>query len=120
MICFTCLKVFAFDQRFERTDAHDLICGIKRSPKRTDAAGQVFRKALEGKHRDAVKSMLDTLPAPFCSDGGDGELLQGRPVAVAKFDLSEGNEPQQRKLRALRQREASDVIEQLLAQIGYH
>lgn len=85
--------MFAFDQRFERKDAHDLICGIKRSPKRTDAAAQVFRKPLEGKHRDAVKSMLDTLPALFVlMEETEGYCKDG-PVAVAKFDLSEGNEP---------------------------
>lgn len=47
------------------------------------------------------------------------ELLdKDGPVAVAKFDLGEGDEPEQREARALRQREASDVIEQLLARLG--
>jgi len=39
-------------------------------------------------------------------------------VSVAKFELGEGDEPEQREARTLRQREACDVIERLLAQIG--
>ena len=38
------------------------------------------------------------------------------PVSVARHELGEGNEPEQREARALRQRQASDVIEQLRAQ----
>ena len=40
------------------------------------------------------------------------------PVSVAKFELGEGDEPEQREARALRQRQASDVIAQLLGRIG--
>ena len=37
------------------------------------------------------------------------------PVSVAKFELGESDEPEQREARALRRRQASDVIDQLLA-----
>jgi len=40
------------------------------------------------------------------------------PVSVAKFELGEGDEAEQREARALRQRQASDVIDQLLGHIG--
>ena len=40
------------------------------------------------------------------------------PVSVAKFELGESDEPEQREARTLRQRQACDVIEQLLARIG--
>jgi hypothetical protein len=40
------------------------------------------------------------------------------PVSVAKFELGEGDEPEQREAKALRQRQASDVIEQLLVRVG--
>ena len=40
------------------------------------------------------------------------------PVSVAKFELGESDEAEQREARALRQRQASDVIEQLLGRIG--
>ena len=39
-------------------------------------------------------------------------------MSVAKFELGEGDEPEQREVRTLRQRQACDVIEQLLARIG--
>jgi hypothetical protein len=76
LVSFTCLKVFAFDDRFERKDARFS----------TSEEIQGYRK--------------------------DG------PVAVAKFELGESEEPALREARALRQREASDVIDQLLARIA--
>lgn len=60
LVSLTCLKAFAFDQRFERKDGS---------------------------------------------------------VAVAKSRLGESDEPEQREARALRQREVSSVIEQLLARV---
>ena len=54
----------------------------------------------------------------FASDEkGEGYRKDG-PVSVAKFELGEGNEPEQREARTLRQRQACDVIEQLLARTG--
>ncbi|MGB4467292.1 MAG: hypothetical protein WBI41_04455, partial [Azovibrio sp.] len=38
-------------------------------------------------------------------------------VSVARFELGEGDDPEQREARTLRQRQACDVIEQLLARI---
>ena len=38
-------------------------------------------------------------------------------MAVAKFELGESDGPEQREARALRQRQASDVIDLLLAGI---
>lgn len=40
------------------------------------------------------------------------------PVAVARFELGEDREADQHEARILRQRQVSDVIEQLLARIG--
>jgi hypothetical protein len=74
LVSFTCLKAFAFDQRFEPRDAHDLVYCTEHAPK--------------------------------------------GPVAVAKFELGEGDEADQREARVLRQRQASDVIDRLLAGIG--
>ncbi|KWA80293.1 hypothetical protein WL30_31405 [Burkholderia ubonensis] len=119
LVGFTCLKAFAFDQRFERKDAHDLIYCIEHAPKSADAVAHAFRNAFESKHRDVVKSALDILRARFAQVGEIEGYRKDGPVAVAKFELGEGNEPQQREARVLRQREASDVIEHLLARIGY-
>lgn len=80
---------------------------------------QPFRDALEGKHRDVVKIALDILRARFTQTGETEGYCKDGSVAVAKFELGEDNESQRRELRALCQREASDVIEQLLARIGY-
>ena len=87
-VSFTCLKALAFDQRFERKDAHDLIYCLEHAPEGSDAVAESFRQALG-----------------YRKDG---------PVAVARF---EGMEPEQREARLLRQRQASDVVEQLLAKI---
>ena len=40
------------------------------------------------------------------------------PVAVARFELGEGDEADEREARMLRQREVSSAIEQLLDRIG--
>lgn len=118
LVSFTCLKAFAFDQRFERKDAHDLIYCLEHAPKGIGAVAEAFREALEGKHRDVVKNALDLLRARFVQVGDTDGYRKDGPVAVAKFELGEGDEPEQREARILRQREASDVIEQLLAQSG--
>jgi hypothetical protein len=44
LLSFTCLKAFAFDQRNERKDAHDLVYCIEHSPEGPDAAAEAFRK----------------------------------------------------------------------------
>ncbi len=118
LISFTCLKAFAFDQRFERKDAHDLIYCLEHAAESVSAVAQAFREALEGKHRDVVKNALGLLRARFAQVGETEGYRKDGPVAVAKFELGESDEPEPREARALRQREASDVIEQLLARIG--
>lgn len=119
LISFTCLKAFAFDQRFERKDAHDLIYCLEHASEGTNAVVQAFRQEREGKHGDVVKSALAILRARFAGVGATEGYRKDGPVAVAKFELGEGDDPQQREARALRQREASDVVEQLLARIEH-
>lgn len=118
LVSFTCLKSFAFEQRFERKDAHDLIYCIEHAPDGIDATAALFRQALEGKHGAVVTASLAVLRSRFASDDGVEGYRKDGPVSVAKFELGEGNEAEQREVRALRQRQASDVIEQLLARIG--
>ncbi|WP_223879277.1 hypothetical protein [Chitinimonas arctica] len=118
LVSFTCLKAFAFDQRFERKDAHDLVYCLEHAFESTDAMAQKFRQALGGKHREVVKDALDLLRIRFARDANTEGYLKDGPVAVAKFELGEGGEPAQREARILRQREASEVIEQLLVRIG--
>ena len=59
LISFSCLKAFAFDQRFERKDAHDLIYCLEHAAGGADAVARAFRQALDGKHSDVVKNALD-------------------------------------------------------------
>lgn len=118
LVSFTCLKAFAFDQRFERKDAHDLIYCLEHAPDGVDAVAQAFRQELERKHGEVVKSALSILRTRFAQGGETEGYRKDGPVSVAKFELGESDEPDQREARALRQREASDVIEQLLARIG--
>ena len=117
LVSFTCLKAFAFDQRFERKDAHDLIYCIEHAPEGTDVVAKAFRKELEGKHRDVVDAALVILHNRFASDDKVEGYLKDGPVSVAKFELGEGDDAEQREARILRQREVSELIEQLLGRV---
>jgi hypothetical protein len=118
LVSFTCLKAFAFDQRFERKDAHDLIYCIAHAPEGTDAVAEAFRNERGGKHGAVIEASLAILRNRFAGDERTEGYRKDGPVSVAKFELGEGVEPEQREARALRQRQASDVIEQLLARLG--
>ena len=50
LVSFTCLKALAFDQRFERKDAHDLIYCIEHAGEGLDGAAEMFREALQCGH----------------------------------------------------------------------
>lgn len=118
LVSFTCLKAFALDQRFERKDAHDLIYCIEHAPDGMDAVAEAFRKESSGTHGAVIQACLAILRSRFVYDDKTEGYRKDGPVSVAKFELGEGGEPEQREARALRQRQASDVIEQLLARIG--
>ena len=96
LVSFTCLKAFAFDQRFERKDAHDLIYCIEHAPDGGEAVAEAFRKEREGKHGEVVKSALAILRSRFAQVGGTEGYRKDGPVAVAKFELGESDEPGQR------------------------
>ena len=118
MVSFTCLKAFAFDQRFERKDAHDIIHCLEHAPQGLDAVAESFRKAIGGTHGPVIQESLAILRDRFArEDKVDGYRKDG-PVAVAKFEMGDGSGPQQREARLLRQREATDVIEDLLERVG--
>lgn len=118
LVSFTCLKSFAFDQRFERKDAHDLLYCIEHAPDGIDATAAAFRQELDGKHGAVVEASLAILRSRFTDDEKVEGYRKDGPVAVAKFEVGEGGEAEQREARALRQRQASDVIAQLLSLIA--
>jgi hypothetical protein len=115
IVSFTCLKAFAFDQRFERKDAHDLIYCIEHAP---DAVVAAFGRALAGKHAAVIREALDVVRRRFADDEATEGYRKDGPVSVAKFELGEGQDPELREARVLRQRQASDLIDRLLAGIG--
>ena len=117
LVSFTCLKSFAFDQRFERKDAHDLIYCIEHAPESIDAVAEAFRKQLDGKHGPVVRESLDILRRRFAQDEKTEGYRKDGPVSVAKFEFGDRDESDQREARALRQRQVSDLIDQLLARI---
>ena len=118
LVSFTCLKSFAFDQRFERKDAHDLIYCIEHAEEGLDGAAQMFREALEGGHSKVIRDCLSILRNRFAEDDEVEGYRKDGPIAVARFELGEDDEAEQREARVLRQREVSSVIEQLLVGIG--
>ena len=119
LVSFTCLKAFAFDQRFERKDAHDLVYCIEHAPDGLDSAADIFRNTLRGGHGAVIRDSLAILRNRFAGDGVVEGYRKDGPVAVARFELGEDDAADQREARMLRQRQVSNVIEQLLARIGW-
>ena len=117
LVSFTCLKSFAFDQRFERKDAHDLVYCIEHAPEGIEAVAEAFRNERSGKHGAVIETCLTILRSRFARDDKTESYRKDGPVAIAKFELGEGDEQYQREARMLRQRQASNVIEQLLKRI---
>lgn len=118
IVSFTCLKVFAFDQRFERKDAHDLVYCIEHAPGGLGSVAASFRQALNGTHQGVVRQALDILQRRFVSDEISEGFRKDGPVAVAKFEIGEQASPDEREARVLRQRQASDAIDRLLSELG--
>lgn len=87
IVSFTCLKAFAFDQRFERKDAHDLVYCIEHAPEGLDAVVGAFTRALAGKHAAVVREALDILRRRFADEEATEGYRKDGPVAVAKFEL---------------------------------
>ena len=114
VVSFTCLKAFAFDQRFERKDAHDLIYCIEHASEGLDAVCKSFREVRAGNHRKVVDAALRILRERFASDARTEGHRKDGPVAVAKFELGEDVK---RDAQLLRQRQAADLVGYLLANI---
>ena len=115
IVSFTCLKVFAYEDRHEPKDAHDLVYCITHRAEGLDAVADAFRAQLGGKHGEAVRSALEILRRRFVDEPDMEGYQKDGPVAIARFEF--GVDTGQREQRALRQREASDVIGRLLKRI---
>jgi hypothetical protein len=118
IVSFTCLKAFAFDQRFERKDAHDLVYCLEHAPGGLASVATSFREALSGRHQDVLHEALDILRRRFADDATSEGFRKDGPVAVAKFEIGDQSGPDEREARVLRQRQASDAIDRLLSELG--
>jgi len=118
IVSFTCLKAFAFDQRFERKDAHDLVYCLEHAPGGLASVATSFREALSGRHQDVLREALDILRRRFADDATSEGFRKDGPVAVAKFEIGDQSGPDEREARVLRQRQASDAIDRLLSELG--
>lgn len=117
IVSFTCLKAYALDDRYEPKDAHDLVYCIENAEGGIHAAAAKFREARQGKHAKVIDEVLGILAKRFISDGSTEGYRKDGPVAVAKFEI-EGDGEDIRETRIRRQREASDVVAQLVKAIG--
>jgi hypothetical protein len=115
IVSFTCLKAIAYDDRHERKDAHDLVYCLEHSPHKLSEIAAMFQSELKDKHRDVLLDSLTLLRSRFATDANAEGYLKDGPISVAKFELGEDEDA--RETRALRQREAADVIESLLGGI---
>jgi hypothetical protein len=113
IVSFTCLKAIAYNNdRQERKDAHDLVYCLEHVPQGLTEVAAMFQNGLNGKHRDVLFHSLTLLRSRFATDANAEGYLKDGPVSVAKFELGEDDDT--REARALRQREAANVIESLL------
>ena len=115
IVSYTCLKAFAFDQRAERKDAHDLVYCLEHAEGGIEAAVVEFVAAVNGKHGEVVKLAIAILSRRFCDDNlGEGYRKDG-PVAVAQFEPGgddDGDEARNRRL--LRQRQVTEIVSKLV------
>ena len=95
-----------------------LVYCIEHAPDGLGAVVAAFGHAIAGAHSAVIREGLDVLRRRFASDQATEGYRKDGPVSVAKFELGEGPEPELREARVLRQRQASDLIDRLLAGIG--
>ncbi|HEY9755169.1 MAG TPA: hypothetical protein V6C97_08410 [Oculatellaceae cyanobacterium] len=117
LVSFSCLKAFAFEQRNERKDAHDLIYCLENFSGGIEAASRQFRDVLAGPHATTISSAFDILRRRFASDEKVEGYRKDGPVSVAKFELGESDEAEIKESRTLRQRQVSDVVDQLMQRL---
>ncbi len=122
ILSFTCLKALAYADRAERKDAHDLIYCLEHWHGGIDGIARFIVERSGSRHGVALKQATEILRKRFTTTTTDAIVTEGYrkdgPVAVALFELGEEITPELREKRVLRQRQASDVVEQLTAAIA--
>lgn len=115
IVSFTCLKSYALVGRDERKDKYDLVYCLEHFEGGLEAVVAAFQSALEGKHKEAIKSALKIMEERFADDKTAEGYEKDGPVAVAKFERGESADL--RDERILRQRQVADLIMRLLQEI---
>lgn len=118
LVSFTCLKAFAYEDRQERKDAHDLVYCLEHIEGGLDEAVKLFNAARSGKDGATIDQALGVLAKRFVDDGKAEGYLKDGPVAVAKFETGDGDDEDARNARMLRQRKVSELISALLRDIA--
>ena len=116
LVSFICLKAFAMDQRREDKDAHDLVYCLRYVEGGLERAVADFAAGLEGAHGKTIADALAILRRQFAGDGPVEGYNRPGPMAVARYDL--GAADANREARALRQREASGLVEMFLERLA--
>lgn len=116
-VSFICLKAFAFNDRAERKDAHDLLYCLEYGEGGLDGAVEAFKKTLSGAHAETVKAALEILRTRFCDDERIEGYLKDGPASAAQFEI-EGEGEAVRQARLVRQRNASEIVRRLLDGVG--
>lgn len=118
IVSFICLKAFAFDDRFERKDAHDILYCLEHFEGGVDAARQIFVEALSTQHRDVILDAITRLARRFCDlQTPDASYRKDGPVAAARFeddDVAVGEDAELANQRILRQRSAAASVAALV------
>lgn len=117
LVSFTCLKAFAYEDRQERKDAHDLVYCLEHTEGGLGEVVKLFSAARAGNHGGAVDQALGVLAKRFVDDDKAEGYLKDGPVSVAKFEIGDGGDEDERNARILRQRNVSALINGLLRQI---
>ncbi len=117
IIGFTVLKILAFRSRGEGKDAHDLVYCLQHGEHAIPAIADRFVVALQGKHGAVIDHTLAELAAAFGDEPGTEGYRTDGPTRAALFEI-EGDEPEIRERRLVRQRDFSAIVNALLQEIA--
>lgn len=117
IVSFICLKAFAYDQRHERKDAHDLVYCLEHYEGGIDAVLEQFIHALATENGPIIREALHLLAERFCDfTSSNNAYLKDGPVAVARFEDDDADAREDEALgnqRILRQRRAAEIVSEL-------
>ncbi len=112
------LQILADTQAYRTLEENlNLIYCIEHAAGGIEITAEAFRIELQSKHGAVIAESLAILRSRFAQNANTEGYRKDGPVAVAKFELGESDDADQREARALRQREVSDLMDQLLARL---